>query len=327
MNGNIRRRDAVVTALACLAGSAAWGQGTGDTSAVRIIVPFGATTGTDTIARLIANKLIIAWSRPVHVENIPGAGGVVGTQVLQRAAPDGRTIGIVPSTHVVNAALYSKLPYDPINDFTPVMKLGASALVIVAPADGFRSLRELISNARANPDKISYGSVGNGSSTHLAIELLQSSTGVRMVHIPYRTSGQLMTDLIAGRVSLAAVAIVTGLAQIKAGSLRALAVTSSRPVSMLPDVPAAAEMAPGYELAPWFGVVGPKGLPQTMVDRLQADIGHILRDPQVVAQLAGMGIEPRVVPAEEFWSSAKSEIAIWTKIVRDAKIELEATPR
>lgn len=291
---------------------------------VRIIVPYAVGTATDTAARILAQKLSEVWGKGVTVEAMPGAGGVVGTQALVKAPPDGYTLGVVAGAHSFNAALYRNLPFDSLKDFKPVMNIAFTPLVLVAnPALPVRSLGELIAKAKPAPDKFSYGSGGTGSAPHLGMELFEQMAGVHFTHAPYKNLGQLGSDLMSGQIDLSITAISTLLSNIRAGKIRALGVTGNKRSPLLPEVPAIAEVVPGYEVKVWIGIIGPAGMPDAVVEKIYADASAILRSDEVTRTFLAQGIEADVQPAGPFWQQVSREVERWSKIVKDAGIKPE----
>lgn len=290
---------------------------------VRIIVPYGAGTATDAVARALAQKLGTEWKRGVFVENVTGAGGVVGTQAVQRADPDGHTIGLVASGHVMNKALYPNLPFDPIKDFTPVMNLAVTPMVILATPGAYSSMKDFLDKARAKPGSIDYGSTGNGSLPHMTIELIRIMGGLQINHIPYRNTGQMMPDLLSGRVSVASVAVASAIPQVQSGKLVALAVSTPERSKFLPNVPAMSEFLPGYDISPWIGLIAPRGTPAAIVEKINAQVTAAMRSPDVLAVLNTSGLTPQLRPATDFWRDAEAELPKWQNLVKQGGIKAE----
>jgi tripartite-type tricarboxylate transporter receptor subunit TctC len=314
-------RMAVAALAACLC-TAAFAQAF-PTKPVRIIIPYSAGTATDITGRLIAKALSEKWGVNAYVENIPGGGGVIGTEKLVAAAPDGYTVGILASTHAMNRAIYPNLPYDPIKDFTPVTGLTETAMVIVAYPPAFKTIKDLFAAAKANPGQINYGSTGNGSLPHLVIELMRQSANISMTHIPYRATGQLVPDLIAGRVVVAAVGVATADPLIKAGRLTPLAVTTPKRSPLLPDTPALAESLPGYDVTIWTGLVMPKNAPKAIVDKLNTDIRAVMAEAEMKTSIDKLGVSLDLLSAQQFWARAAREVPMWTNLVRDSGAKID----
>lgn len=293
--------------------------------AVRIVVPFSAGGAVDVPARLLAHRLAEAWTHGVVVDNRPGAGSTIGAAEVARAPADGCTLLLTSNTHVISAALYEKLGYDPIRDFAPVIEVGhAPNVLVVHPAFPARSVAELVAMANARPGAIDYASSGNGSSQHLFGALLFAMTGVRANHVPYKGSGQATNDLLAGRVPVSLPGINNVLPHIKAGKLRALAVTSAKRSPELPDVPTMAEAGvPGYEATLWLALLAPAATPKDVLARIQADTGKALlnEDLRLGFAKSGTEIEPR--SAEQLGERLRSELARWTKLIKEAGAKVD----
>lgn len=288
---------------------------------VRIIVPYGAGTASDTLARRLAPKLSALWRQGVVVENVTGAGGVVGTQQLARSEPDGHTLAVLASGHAMNVALYPKLPFNPLEDFTPIMQVAEVPMVIVAPASRFRDLRAFIDEAKSNPGKIDYGSTGNGSLPHLTVELLIASQNLHVVHVPYRNTGAMLPDLLTNRVSLASVAMATAVPLQKSGKLDVLAVSTPRRAKLMPDVPSVSEVAAGYDVSPWLALLAPRNLAPAISAKIYADVSAVMASEELRVGLSETGIEPNVRPGDEFWKGVEREIPKWQGLVRDRGIK------
>jgi tripartite-type tricarboxylate transporter receptor subunit TctC len=292
---------------------------------VRIIVPFPPGGASDITARVLAEKLGAMWKQPVVVDNRPGASGVIGTDLVAKSPPDGYTLGLVPSGHATNAVTFSKLPYDTAKDFTYVTITASVPLVVVA-ASSFpaKNLQELVAMAKKEPGKLSYASSGAGGISHLAGELFNSMTGADLLHVPYKGSTAAQPDVISGRVTLMFDSAVSVTPQIKAGTLKAYAVTSKSRSSVLPDLPSVSEtVAPGYEATSWGGIIGPAGIPPDVVRKLNADIVTVLRMPDVKERLAGLGADVVASSPEEFAQLMRVEMDKWGKIVKAANIKMD----
>jgi tripartite-type tricarboxylate transporter receptor subunit TctC len=292
---------------------------------VRLVVPFATGGGTDLVARLTAQKLNERLGQPFIVENRPGAGGIVGTEMAARARPDGYTLVVVSGSHTINPSLHKALPYDSLRDFAPVTKLVAGpALLVVHPSVPAHDVRELIALAKAKPGALSFASSGNGSPPHLAGELFKWMAGVDMVHIPYKGNGPAYADLVSGQVQLMFPNIASSLPYVRSGRLRALAVTSRERARAAPDIPTAAESGlPGYDLGSWFGLLAPAGTPPAVVNRLQQEIAAIYRDPQVRDTISATGVDPVANAPAEFATELRAETAQWSKLFAAARIQAE----
>jgi tripartite-type tricarboxylate transporter receptor subunit TctC len=293
---------------------------------IRIVVPFAAGGTTDILARALAPELQKALGQPVVVDNKPGAGGNVGAAEVARAAGDGYTflMGTV-GTHGINAALYPKLPYDPVKDFVPVsLVAGVPNIVVMNPEVarrwGIESVADLVRVLRANPGKLNMASSGNGTSIHLAGELFKSMTGTFMVHIPYRGSGPALVDLMGGSMDIMFDNLPSALPQIKAGKLKALAVTSAKRSSALPDVPTVEEAGgpalKGFDASSWFGLLAPAGTPMDVVNRVQQETAKALRARELEQRLEAQGAIPSGNTSAEFAKHIADETAKWAKVVK-----------
>lgn len=312
--------------LACAVSSGiAQGQGY-PTRPVRLIVPFASGGPTDALARLYGDALAQALGQPFIVESKPGAAGNVGSDYVAKARPDGYTLLLGSlGTHGINANLYEHMPYDTVRDFSPVSLVAQTGhVVVVHPSLGVNTLSELIAYAKANPGKISYASAGVGSTPHLAVELLESTTGIHMVHVPYKGGGQAITDLVTGRVQLMIPAVLLPLQHIRSGSLKALAVTSARRDPALPDTPTTAEAgAPGLQMVAWFGIMGPAGMPNDVIARLHAAIVRVVQSPELRDKLLEVGMTAATDTPAEFSKLIESDLARWHAIVKSAGVKLE----
>jgi tripartite-type tricarboxylate transporter receptor subunit TctC len=289
MNVPVATRRAALAALLALAGLGAHAQ---PDRPLRLIVPLAAGSTVDAVARAIAPGFGKATGHPVVVENIVGAGGIPGTAQIVKAPKDGLTLGLISSNHVINPGIYRSIPYDSMNDITPIAVVATVPLLLVVhPALPVRSVKELVAYARAHPGKLNYGSAGNGSTLHLAGELLVSETGIAMKHVPYRGTGPLITDLVGGQVDLAFVSISQVAPQVRAGTLRALAVSTPARSAALPDVPTVAEAGvPKYSFDAWIALIGPSGLPKAVVDADHASVRAALASPEAQTALTAQGL-------------------------------------
>jgi tripartite-type tricarboxylate transporter receptor subunit TctC len=303
----------------------AWAQPPYPTKPVRIISPFAPGGGNDVICRIVAPRLSDALKQQVLVDNRPGANGIVGTEAAARAAPDGYTIVLIPSGHAVNASLYKKLPYDSVKDFTPLSLVGSSPLVVAMhPSVPTKNMRELIALAKARPGELTYGSAGVGSSGHLAGALFETMTGTKMVHVPYKGMGLVVTDLIGGQVSLTFGTSASVMPQVRAGRLRALATTGAERSPAFPEIPTVAESGvAGYEASLWYGFVGPARMPAEVVERLNAAIVGILKQPPVRERLADAGVDTRSTTSEEFARLLLADLERWSRVVQRAGVRPE----
>lgn len=293
---------------------------------VKIIVPYGAGTLTDTVARMATERLAQTWRQGVVVENVTGAGGAIGTRAIATARPDGHVIGLVASSMSMSAALYPQLPYDTLKDIQPLAQIWAFAdfLIVSHPSLGADNLERLIALAKAEPDKVDYASTGIGSLPHMAMEKFMYTTGVKLHHVPYRATGAALNDLLAGRVKVFAGAGSTLMPHIKSGALKALAITSNKRSPLLPDVPTAGESgAPGFEIRNWVGFVVPAGVPGEVSGKLAADILALFRDASFSAELERYGVMLDLLSAKPFGDLIKNDIVEWQKIVKAGNIKPE----
>jgi tripartite-type tricarboxylate transporter receptor subunit TctC len=291
---------------------------------VRMIVPFSPGGATDVPARILAQRLSEAFGHQIVIDNRPGAGGVLGADAVAKAPPDGYTLLLTATTHVISASLYKKLPYDAIRDFAPVMLIGSGPNVLtVHPSLPAKNVRELIALAKARPGKIDYASSGNGSSQHLFGALFMSLADIRLMHIPYKGSAPATTDLIAGQVSVGFPGIALVLPHTKAGRLRALAVTSAERSKAMPDVPSIAEAGvPGYAATLWLGLLAPRGTPPQIVQKLFDEIAKLLRQPEVESAYLATGTDITISNPEQFGLFIKAEYDKWARVIKavDAQV-------
>ncbi len=290
---------------------------------IRIIVPTGAGGITDILARYMGQKLSESMGQPVVVENRPGAGGTIGSLAVAKAPPDGYTLLWVFPSHPVSPSLYPKLPYDAVRDFAPITRVtNVELMLVVNNRVRAQSVSELIALDRANPGSMNYGAVGEGSLGHIAAMVFNRMTGSRFVHVPYRGAPQVETALIANDVQIFFDVPITAVPQVKAGRVRALAVTGSRRIAAFPEVPTMAEAGvPGYDVTSWNGILAPAGTPREIIRKLNAEILRILRQADVKEWLAARAIEAVGSSPEEFGALIESDIAKWAKVIADAGIK------
>ena len=320
-----KRVFCLMSGLLALAAPAPVASQTWPSRPVRLIVPFPGGGSADTLARVIGQELQERLGQPFVVENRTGAGGNIGTDAVAKAAPDGATILVTPSSIAIAPALYTKLTWDPVKDFEPVTLVGSIPMVVVVhPTFPAKTLSELIVQAKARPGQISYASAGFGTTNHLAVELFKTQTGIDLVHVPYRGNPLAIVDVIAGQVPVFFDFVLTGAPHVKSGSVRALATTGARRSSVLPDVPTAIEAGvAGFEASTWFGFYAPAGTPRDIVARLNSEIGAILANPAVRQKLAGLGVEPMQSGPETLAKLTKDDLAKWGPIIQKAGIKLE----
>lgn len=292
---------------------------------IRLVVPFAPGGGTDLIARTLGAGMAAELGQQVLIDNKPGANTVIGSEALARSAPDGYTISLAASTHVTVPHLAANLPFDALRDFTPVAGLVTTQLVLVVhPSVAASNLSEFIALAKARPNELNFAAVGTGSSTHLAGEYFKSVAGVKMQHVPYKGTAPALTDLIGGQIQLNFDTPVTSIPYIKSGRLRALAITGSKRLATLPDVPTFAEAGlPAYDFQLWFGVLAPAGTPGPIVDKLSAEIARILALPEVKQQLAEQGLDTAYRPSAEFDKLIRSDHERFGRLIKSAGIKVE----
>jgi tripartite-type tricarboxylate transporter receptor subunit TctC len=292
---------------------------------VRLIVPFAPGGFTDVVARILSVKLSAALGQQFVVENKAGAGSTIGTESVARAAPDGYTLAIVSTTHVISPWIYKSIPYDPIKSFSLVSKLADSAYVLlVNPKVPAKDVAEFIALAKASPDKLHYGSSGNGSAQHLIGGLFVSMTGAKLKHVPYRGSSGASADLVAGVIESSFAGVPNALAQVPQGRLRALAVTTSKRVPQLPNVPTLHEAGvTGYDASVWLALLAPAGTPKDIVDKLNAEIGKLMNSEDAKKALYDAGVEPAHSSPEAMTDYISKELVRWGKVVKDTGAKLE----
>ena len=291
---------------------------------LRYIVPFPPGAFNDTLARIMSSELPKVLGQPVLVENRPGGNTIIGTEAAAKSAPDGYTLFGAALPFAVIQSLY-KTPFDVTKDFVPITLAGTTPNLLVAnPGVPVNSVKELIAAAKAKPGSLNYASTGNGTSNHLSFELFKSMTGTSITHVPYKGSAPAVTDLIAGQVQVMFDNTPNVLPQVKAGKLKALAVSSKKRSSMAPEVPTVDESGvPGYDVTVWFGILAPAGVPKDIVQRLNAEMVKIIRSPEIAERFARAGVDPVASSPEEFSAFLKSEVARWAKVVQDANIKAD----
>ncbi|MBC7599281.1 MAG: tripartite tricarboxylate transporter substrate binding protein [Polaromonas sp.] len=292
---------------------------------IRMVLPFPPGGVTDLLARALADKLSPRLGQPVIVDNRAGAGTMLASEIVAQARPDGYTLLLAASSLGTAPLIYDKVNYDAIKSFTPITQVASVVHVIVVnPALPVKSVKELIAYAKANPGKLNYGSTGTGTSTHLEGELLKSMAGVYMVHIPYRGSGPALTDLVGGQLNLMVDALGSSGPFMKAGKLRALAVTTAKRSPSIPELPTVSESGvPGYEAMPWLGLVAPAGTPPAVVDRVYREVAKVLEDPEIKERFKGWGLDIIGNSPTEFASFLRKDIAQWNKVITNAKIKVD----
>lgn len=293
---------------------------------IKIVVPFAVGGIADTFARVIGQKLSDAWGQPVVVENKTGAGGNIGADLVAKAAPDGYTLLLSNiGTHAVNVHLMKSMPFDPVKDFVPIAHvLDAEGLMVVHPDVKAKTVGEVIALAKAEPGKLTYGSGGTGTTSHLAGEMFKSAAGVNIVHVPYKGNAPAITDLVGGQTTMAFATMPTVMPMVKAGRLRAVAVIGPSRAAALPDVPTVAESGlPGFAVSNWIGLFAPAGTSPEIVRRVNAEVQKIMQSPEVVKRLESEGAKFVPMTAEQFADFQKAELAKWGKAIREAGIKAE----
>lgn len=292
--------------------------------AIHFITPFPPGGSLDPLTRMSAQKLSERWGQPAVVENRPGANTIIGTNAVAKAAPDGYTILVVGTPHVVNPSLFAT-PYDAIRDFAPIATIARSRqTLVVNPALPVSNLQALIALARSKPGQLTYGSSGTGNTNHLAGELLCNLTGIKMLHIPYKGAGPATIDLISGQLQLSFHVTITVMPHIKSGRLRPIAVTGKTRVPALPQVPVFAEAGlPAFDISGWTGMFAPAGTPKEIVEKISGEMARILASPDVVERLTSQGLEPLISTPEQFAALLKSDMAKFAKLIKDANIRFE----
>jgi tripartite-type tricarboxylate transporter receptor subunit TctC len=293
---------------------------------IRLVVPFTPGGSTDLVARIAGQKLEEAWNQQVIIDNRPGAGGNVGLDYVAKSAPDGYTLVIGHiGTFGFGPSLYSRLPYDPVRDFAPIAMFATVPNMLVVNASlPVKSVKGLLALAKARPGQLNYGSAGNGSASHLAVEYFKLLSKTDIMHIPYKGTGPLVTDLIAGQTSLTITGVPPLYPQVRSGRLRALGVASAQRLPLLPEVPTIAEAGvPGYESTTWFGLLAPAKTPKEIILKLNAELLKILQRPDVKERLLADGADPAGSTPEQFGAYIKSEIERWAKVIQQAGVHVE----
>ena len=292
------------------------------TKAVRVIVPFAAGGGIDMVARVISQRLQEVMGQPFVVENKPGAGGVVGSEIVATARPDGYTLLAVPISHAANVSL-TKMSFNPVTAFSPIIHIASAPnVVLVHPSLPANSIGEFIAYARKNPGSVTYASSGNGSSTHLAAEQFKMLANVELLHVPYKGGGPALVDLLGGHVSMYIGSLPAAIPHLRGQKLKGLGITSSKRAIELPELPTVIEGGiAGYEYVGWYGLLATAGTPPAVIDRLNAEVNKILKEPAILEKLAGDGAQPIGGTPAQFDAHIKKEISKWASVIKHAKIE------
>jgi len=325
---NVVRMKLFVALTALLAGGASAAAPSTDnypTRPVRFIVAQTTGGNADFVGRLIAESLGKRFGQQFVVDNRAGASGIIATEITVKAAPDGHTLLLVTTSFSVNPGLYKKLPYDSLNDLAPITHLAyAPQVLVISPSLKVQSVRDLIALARAKPGELNYGTSSIAGATQLAAELFNLTAKVKIAMIPYKGAPAMLVDLIGGRIELAFATMPSGLPQVRSGKLRALAVTGSKRAAIVPEIPTVAENGlPGYEMVAWQGLFAPRATPPAIIQRLNHELSTIVQQPDLKKQLAAEGGEPVGNSPEEFAQWLKTDIAKWTRVVREANIKVE----
>jgi tripartite-type tricarboxylate transporter receptor subunit TctC len=311
--------------LSASAMSVAQAQNAYPSKPIQIVVPYSPGGGVDIVTRLVGQAMGVRLKQAVIIENRPGAGTNIGMSSVARSDPDGYTLLTASNTLANNGALYKKLNYNPARDFAPIGGIGYAPLVVVVPtAAPFKTLQDMIAYGKANPNKLSYGSAGNGSSGHLASELLKDEAGFQALHIAYKGGSQAVTDLIGDRISFMSINPLEVVSHTQAGKLRALAVMNKAPSPLLPSVPTVPSIGlPGSTATVWWGLVGPKGMPADVVAKLNDALRHALADPAVVKRFKEMGANVTPTSPAEFGTFVEAETAKWTRLIKAGDIQAD----
>lgn len=326
------KRRPLILAAGVAAGAAittlplvAWGQSAYPNKPIRLLVPFPAGGATDLLARLLAQKLGERLGTSLVVENRPGAGGTLGSDLAAKAAPDGYTLLLATSsTHSIGPALNARIPYDAARDFTPLAHVGNAPSIMLVPNNApAKTVREWIAYARQNPGKLNYASSGNGTIVQLTAELFKAQAGVFVVHIPYKGTALAIPDLASGKLDVLFDSLPTGLPHVREGRLRALAVTSAKRSGLVPELPTVAEVLPGFESNTWFGLYGPRGLAAEVAGKINTALNQALTDGEVKERLARLGIEPVGGTAAQFAAMVLADGAKWKKIISERGISAD----
>ncbi|WP_439670653.1 Extra-cytoplasmic solute receptor [Cupriavidus necator] len=325
----VPRRRAALAALACIAALPAWSHAADDSAypqkPIRLVVPFPAGGGSDTVARLLGRELTAMWGQTVVVENRPGASGAIGTGAVAKAVPDGYTLLLGATPLVQLQGVYKSLPYDTFRDFAPLARLALSSDVFAAPVSTrVASVSELLSAARATPGKISYGSYGNGTSSHMHGELLRMQGDVDLTHVAYKGGTPLIQDLLGGQVSSGFVDVASGKAALNSPKIKVLAVTGARRLALLPEVPTFTELGyRDFEPNGWYGLFVPAATPKAVTDKLSAAVLAILAKPAMQTAIREQGLEPGTLEPEAFLKLMRRDAEIWGRIAANARITLD----
>jgi tripartite-type tricarboxylate transporter receptor subunit TctC len=283
---------------------------------IKLVVPFAPSTALDLVARMVSPGVGEELKQPVIIDNRLGASGIIGTDIVAKAAPDGYTLLFTAPAHYINEFAFASLPFDAVKDFRPITKVSNAQLVMVVRKESpFSSVREVIAYAKANPKKLRYSSSGQGGTIHLAFSLFNSMAGIEVEHVPYKSGAQAFTDVLAGHIDITFTAVATALPQGKQGTLKLLGVSGLQRSRAMPDVPTIAEAAlPGFELTSWGGALAPKNTPDAIVEKLNAAIAKVAQHPEFQAKLVAMGVEPDLLTTAAFARQIEAEIPKWKRL-------------
>jgi len=295
------------------------------TKFIRFIVPYAPGGSSDVLARTISQKLNDALGQTLVIDNRPGAGSMIGTDIAAKSPADGYTIILSDMPHTINPSIYAKVPYDPIRDFAPVTLIGVSPMFLFAhPSLQATNIKEFIALAKTQPGKIAIASGGTGATTHLMAELLQTHAGIKLNHVPYKGAGPALSDVVAGQVPATFTSMATAAPFAKSGRLRILGVTTSKRMAAFPDVPTCEESGvSGMVVEHWWGVMAPAGVPKALIDKLRAAIVNAVNSPEVRERFTALSVEPRTTTPEQFRALLESDVKRWAKVVKDAGIHIE----
>ena len=291
------------------------------TRPIRLIAPFPPGGGTDLLSRIIAVPVSEALGQTVVVDNRTGAGGAIGAELAARATPDGYTLVLVSGSYAATSA-FQKIPYDPVNDIEPIILIGTTGLVVsVHPQVPATSIKALIAQAQASPGKLNYASVGAGSVAHLGFELFKQMSGASIVHVPYKGGGPALAAVVAGEVQATLISLVPTIPHVRAGRLRALGITTPGRSALLPELPSISETVPGYEVTHWYGMWGPRGMPQAIVARWNKEVAKVLTTDAMKRQMQSEGLEMAAGPPDQFLTVIRRDVEKWRKVIREAGIK------
>ena len=325
MTFRMQRRSLTLALLAALAAASSLAD-TWPGKPIRLVVPFPAGGGTDMVARDVSNKLATSTKWNFIVDNKPGSGGNLGIDTVAKSTPDGYSLVIGQTSNMaINPTLYSKLPYDPLNDLTPIGLIGSAPLALVVAANSpYKTLADAVAAAKAQPGGLNYATSGNGTVAHLATEMFQREAGVKLTHVPYKGASQGLTDVIGGLVHIYVSSVPTLLGHIKSGKLRALAVTASRRTDDLPQVPTVAESGyKGFEAVTWFGLLGPARLPPQVVTAVNTELNKALSSPELRKKLEDQGLDVTPASAEHFGKLIRTDIVKWGRVVKESGAKVD----